>query len=308
MISYAYLVVTLRQLRYFDAVARLRHFGRAAEAVAISQPALSMQIRELEEQLGVQLIERGPRGISLTTEGREVASRAEAILASVRDLTDYARQRDAPLTGALRLGVIPSIAPYLLPRALPVLRARYPELQLQLRETQTQYLLEELQRGDVDVLLLALPVEAPEIETMGLFDDRFLLAIPADQPAGADGKVTPDMLAPDRLLLLEEGHCLRDQALSYCQMVGSDTLNTFGATSLSTIMQLVANGNGITLLPEMSANLEVRDDRVALLRFPEPEPSREIGLAWRRSAARKRDFRALGELLIEAMVDTDVQA
>jgi len=294
-------MVTLRQLRYFGAVARWRHFGKAAQAVAISQPALSMQIRELEEQLGMPLVERGTRGISLTVEGLEVANRAEAILASVRDLTDYARHRGEPLTGALRLGVIPSIAPYLLPRVLPVLRARHPDLQLQLRETQTQFLIEELLRGDVDVLLLALPVEAGEIETAGLFDDRFLLAIPAAQKCQPDQMVTPEMLSPERLLLLEEGHCLREQALSYCKMVRNETLSTFGASSLATIMQLVANGHGITLLPEMCADLEIRDGRVALLRFPDPEPSRQIGLAWRKSAARKQDFVALGELLIEAM-------
>jgi LysR family hydrogen peroxide-inducible transcriptional activator len=294
-------MVTLRQLRYFDAVARWRHFGKAAEAVAISQPALSMQIKELEEQLGMPLVERGTKGISLTVEGAEVANRAEAILASVRDLTDYARHRGAPLTGALRLGVIPSIAPYLLPRALPVLRERHPGLQLQLRETQTQYLIEELLRGDVDVLLLALPVEEPEIESLGLFEDRFLLAVPAAQKCGPNQKVTSELLAPERLLLLEEGHCLRDQALSYCKMVRSERLSTFGASSLATIMQLVANGHGITLLPEMCADLEIRDGRVALLRFPDPEPSREIGLAWRKSAARKQDFLALGELLVETM-------
>jgi len=294
-------MVTLRQLRYFDAVARWRHFGKAAEAVAISQPALSMQIKELEERLGMTLVERRARGVSLTAEGAEVANRAEAILASVRDLTDFARHRGAPLTGPLRLGVIPSIAPYLLPRALPVLRERHPGLQLQLRETQTQYLIEELLRGDVDVLLLALPVEEQEIESLSLFDDRFLLAVPAAQKCRADQKATSELLAPERLLLLEEGHCLRDQALSYCKMVRGERLSKFGASSLATIMQLVANGHGITLLPEMCADLEIRDGRVALLRFPDPEPAREIGLAWRKSAARKQDFAALGELLIEAM-------
>ena len=291
--------LTLRQLRYFDAIARLGQFGRAAEACAVTQPALSMQIKELETELGVLLIERRPRGIHLTPEGREIAQRASDIITSVNDLADYARAAGGLMNGELRFGVIPSIAPYMLPLMLPELDARFPKLQLNVRETQTHNLLAELLHGDLDVLLLALPVEPPDIETLHLFDDRFLLAMQASEADNAPKRATAAMLEPERLLLLEDGHCLRDQALNYCQMIRPDALSGFGASSLATIVQMVANGHGITLLPEMCAALEARDERVALLRFAKPEPKREIGLAWRKSATRKRDFEALGAVIEE---------
>ncbi len=263
----------------------------------MTQPALSMQIKELETELGVSLIERLSKGLRLTPEGEEVAARAREILTAAHDLADHARASGGVLTGRLRFGVIPSIAPYVLPQMLPELDARYPDLQLRVRETQTHNLIAELSAGDLDVLLLALPVDAPDFETLELVRDRFLLAVSADDAARAEPNATADMLEPDRLLLLEDGHCLRDQALNYCQMVRPETLSGFGASSLATIMQMVANGHGITLLPEICAAVEARDDRIALLRFSEPQPARDIGLAWRKTAARKRDFAALGEVI-----------
>lgn len=294
-------MISLKQLRYFDAVARHRHFGKAAESCAISQPALSMQIQELERTLGVQLIERRPRGISLTAQGAEIAARAARILAEVRDLKDFASLARAPLSGALCLGVIPTIAPYVLPRLLPLLRDRYPQLALSVRETQTEPLTTELLEGSLDVLLLALPIEQSDIETAALFEDRFLLALPADRDTDDRVLATPDLVKDHRLLLLEEGHCFRDQALAYCHTRDIGNIDIYGASSLSTIVQLVAGGMGLTLLPEISVPVETRHAAIRLLRFEMPEPRREVGLAWRASSARRRDFEALGEAIMAAM-------
>jgi LysR family transcriptional regulator, hydrogen peroxide-inducible genes activator len=290
-------MTTLRQLRYLVALARHRHFSRAAEECAVSQPALSVQIQELEAGLAAALVERGRGRISFTAEGEEIARRAARILADVGDLEDYARHRTRLLTGLLRLGVIPSIAPCLLPAALPDLQVRYPALKLQLRESQTAVIVDELQRGALDVLVLSLPLDHPELETTRLFDDRFVLAAPAAHPLAERPDGTARLLAEERLLLLEEGHCLRDQTLSYCQHAERGTQHGFGASSLSTIVQMVANGLGITVLPEISLAFEAHDPRIALLRFPEPEPTRAVAMAWRRSSPRKRDFAELGKLL-----------
>ncbi|MCG6857873.1 MAG: hydrogen peroxide-inducible genes activator [Salaquimonas sp.] len=292
-------MTSLKQLRYFDAVARHGHFGRAAEHCAVSQPALSMQIRDLEQELGLKLFERLARGIRLTPEGREVEKRVARILSDIRDLDDYAKQRGAPLSGPLNLGVIPSLAPYVLPPLLPLLQRRFGELDLSIRETQTQHLVDELIEGRLDLLLLALPVEHAEIETLALFEDCFLLAYPPDRKIDKDVLATPELLKSDRLLLLEEGHCLRDQALALCELRQTDHINTFGASSLSTIVQMVANGMGMTLLPEIAVDLETRHQRVGLKRFAEPQPFRSIGLAWRRRSPRKPDFMALGSLIGE---------
>jgi LysR family hydrogen peroxide-inducible transcriptional activator len=290
-------MTTLRQLRYFSALARQRHFGRAAEECAVSQPALSVQIQNLEASLGAILVERVRGQIELTQDGVEIARRAARILTEVAELEDHARHGGRLLTGPLRLGVIPSIAPYLLPAALPCLQRQHPALDLQLRESQTAILVGELQRGVLDVLVLSLPVDQPELETLALFDDRFLLAVPAAHALASQADGATRLLAQERLLLLEEGHCLRDQALSYCRHVERGSTSSFGASSLSTIIQMVANGLGITLLPELSLPFEVHDPRIALLAFAAPEPVRTVALAWRRSSPRKRDFVELARLL-----------
>lgn len=293
-------MLSLRQLRYFDAVARLGHFGRAAEHCSVTQPALSMQLREMEAELGLKLVERGPRGIRLTEAGGEVARRAARILAELRDLKDFAAQSAAPLSGTLRLGVIPSVAPYLLPPLLPLLQRAYPGLDLAIRETQTRALVAQLLEGTLDVLLLALPIEEAGVETAALFKDRFLLALPPRASLDKKVRATPELLRHDRLLLLEEGHCLRDQALAVCELAQIDGINTLGASSLSTIVQMVANGLGMTLLPEISLDVELRNQNIGIARFVEPEPSRMIGLAWRRSSPRRRDFDELGRLVLAA--------
>lgn len=293
--------MTLRQLRYLDALAQHKHFGRAAEACAVTQPALSMQIRELEKELDVELIERRPGEAALTEIGIEVVRRGERVLAAARDLADFARHRGRVLSGRLKLGIIPTLAPYLLPNVLPALQGRYPDLTVELRETQTKILIEELAGGDLDVVMLALPVPDGEIETLRLFDDPFLLAVPADDPQPKNSPVNAREIDQQRLILLEEGHCLRDQALAYCGGVRTAMPLSLGATSLTTVMQMVANGYGVTLVPQVAVDVEVRDERVRLLRFTAPEPARTIGLAWRRTSPRKVDFMALGKIAVEAL-------
>lgn len=291
-------MITLRQLRYFHALAGVLHFGRAAKQCAVTQPALSMQIKELEETLGLVLVERLRNRVRLTSDGAEVAARAARILLDVEDLENFAGNRAGPLGRALSIGVIPTIAPYFLPGVLARLQERFPDLDLTLHEAQTSDLLDALAGGNMDVALLALPVNDNQIEEMPLFEDRFLLAMPSN----AD---PPDILrardlGADSLILLEEGHCLRDQALAVCGAVAPRNMSRFGATSLTTVLQMVAGGYGRTLIPEMAVRGEAAaNPRLKLMRFAEPQPSRTIGLAWRATATRKAHFRYLGELLME---------
>ena len=289
--------ISLRQLRYFEAVAQTLHFGRAAAQCAVTQPALSMQIQELERELGTILIERSPHGAKLTPAGVEIARRVSSILASIHDLAEFAEHGGRVLTGALRLGVIPTIAPYVLPKLLPKLRAAYPELDLQLREAQTHYVLSELASGRLDAVLLSLPSDHPGIESLELFEDPFVLALPASRLAPEKAEVTSKLFENERLLLLEEGHCLRDQALSFCSLKQVQNLNTFGTTSLSTLVQMVANGFGVTLLPLISLETEARRGDIHLVFFGDPEPHRKIGLVWRRSSSRTSDFLELAAVV-----------
>lgn len=292
-------MMTLRQLRYFVALARHRHFGRAADACGVTQPALSMQIREFEREISANLVERRTDEIALTATGVEVAQRAERILAATRDLVDFARHREL-LAGPLKLGVIPTLAPYLLPKLLPHLQSTYQSIELELRETQTALLVEELIAGELDCALLALPAEHADIETIALFKDRFLLAVPVGEPMPRRPLKAEDV-DRRRLILLEEGHCLRDQALAFCASKQRDSASPLGSTSLATVMQMVANGYGVTLVPEIATEAEVRDKRVSLKRFAAPEPGRTIGLAWRKTSPRGRDFEALGQAVKQAL-------
>jgi LysR family transcriptional regulator, hydrogen peroxide-inducible genes activator len=295
-------VITIRQLHYLDALARQEHFGRAAEQCSVSQPALSMQIHELEGILGVELIERRPGAPMFTELGIEIAERARAILGAVRDLTDFAQHRAKVLSGTLRLGLIPTLAPYILPRLLPQLERDYPDLRLDLVEAQTKALLADLERGTLEVLLLALPLKVAEFEVVNLVRDRFLLAVPADDPFPETARVRPNDVKKRKLILLEEGHCLRDHALDYCVKGRWNVASGLSATSLATVMQMVASGYGATLVPEVAVDVELRDDRVKLLRFVEPQPGRSIGLAWRRTSPRKADFLTLGQTVKSALM------
>jgi LysR family hydrogen peroxide-inducible transcriptional activator len=299
-------MITLKHLRYLSALAKHGHFGRAAEACAVTQPALSMQIRDLEQRLGVAVVERRPGDVILTDAGREIARRGEEVLTASRDLVDFARHRSGVLTGRLTLGLIPSLAPYLLPRILPILQTRFPELRLELRETQTRQLVEDIKSGLLDAAMLALPVGEPDIDTIALFEDLFLLAVPSDDPRVETKRVAAGDIDQSRLILLEDGHCLRDQALAFCATAaGGRTAGAgrmaFGASSLTTVMQMVASGYGVTLIPQIAADVERRDDRVKLLRLENPQPGRSIGLAFRRTSPRKADFAALGEVVKQSL-------
>ena len=274
--------VTLRQLRYFNALARQGHFGRAAEACAISQPALSMQIKELEDALGGVLLERGPRQVALTTFGEEAAPRVRDILRLVDELEDLARASRDRLAGRLRIGMIPTIAPYLLPEVIGNLTRMHPELDIHVRETLTPKLIEELADGRLDTAIVALPVSEPSLVEVALFSEHFLLVRPGED----EGKPMPSskMLRTMRLLLLEEGHCFRDQALSFCNMQSSPPREVLDASSLSTLVQMVSAGIGVTLIPEMAVAVETRSASVSVTRFKNPQPSRTIGMVWRKTS------------------------
>jgi LysR family transcriptional regulator, hydrogen peroxide-inducible genes activator len=274
--------VTLKQLRYFDALARHGHFGRAAEACAISQPALSMQIKELEETLGGVLLERNARQVALTEFGQKLIQRVGDILRSVDELGDFARASRDRLVGRLRIGMIPTIAPYLLPKLIGKLAQMHPELDIHVRETLTPRLIQELAEGRLDTAILALPVSEPWLTEVGLFAENFLLV----RPGPDEGTPVPSgkMLRAMRLLLLEEGHCFRDQALSFCKMRLSPPREVLDASSLSTLVQMVGAGIGVTLIPEMAVAVETRSASVSVARFEDPQPSRTIGMVWRRTS------------------------
>jgi LysR family hydrogen peroxide-inducible transcriptional activator len=289
---------SIRQLEYLVALGASRHFGRAARACAVTQPALSLQIRQLEELLGVKLFERGRRQVLVTPAGERMIERAREALQRVDDLLDEARAAQRPFTGRLSLGVIPTVAPYLLPRALPAVRAAWPGLELLLREDQTQRILARLRGGELELLLLALPVPGEDLESLPLFEEPFVLAVPDAHPlARGHGPVTESALRGEPVVLLEEGHCLRDQALALCDAAGARETGRVQATSLGTLVQMVANGLGITLLPATSLEVEARaGSGIALRAFAAPVPGRSIGLVWRRGSARRAEFRALGEV------------
>lgn len=290
--------LTLKQLRYFDALARHGHFGRAAEACAISQPALSMQIKELEESLGITLIERQARQLRLTRFGSEFAGRTQEILRAVDGLGELARAARGQLAGELRLGVIPTIAPYLLPRIIDSLSRHYPELDLHLRETITPRLLRELDEGRLDAAIVALPVSEPALVEVPLFSERFVLVRP---PGDADKPLpSPEKLCEMRLLLLEEGHCFRDQALSFCHLQAAAPRELLDGSSLSTLVQMVGAGIGVTLIPEMAVPVETRSASVAITRFRQPEPSRTVGMIWRRHSPLDDQLRQVAEIVREA--------
>ncbi|MGF1445540.1 MAG: LysR substrate-binding domain-containing protein [Pikeienuella sp.] len=285
--------LTLKQLRYFDALARHGHFGRAAEASAISQPALSMQIRELEAQLGAALFERGPREVRLTGLGEEVAQRVGEILRAVEELGDLARLASAQMAGRLRLGIIPTVAPYLLPRLIPRLAQSHAGLDIRVRETVTPKLVAELARGGLDTAIVALPLSEPGIVELPLFTERFVLVRPA---AEADQPVpSPERLREMRLLLLEEGHCFRDQALAFCAMRSPQTRDLLDGSSLSTLVQMVSAGIGVTLIPQMAVPVETRSAQVTVARFAAPEPVRTIGMIWRKTSPLGDRLPALSE-------------
>jgi LysR family hydrogen peroxide-inducible transcriptional activator len=274
--------LTFKQLRYFEALARHGHFGRAADACAISQPALSMQIKELESELGAALFERGARQVRLTGFGEAFALRVRDILRSADELQDLARVSQDGLVGRLRIGVIPTVAPYLLPAIIGNLTRTYAGLDLHVRETVTGKLIGELAEGRIDAAIVALPVSEPSFAEVALFAEDFVLV----RPGVDEGKPVPngETLSKMRLLLLEEGHCFRDQALSFCNRHSAQPRELLDGSSLSTLVQMVSAGIGVTLIPEMAVTVETRSASVSVARFENPRPSRTIGMIWRRTS------------------------
>lgn len=271
----------MKHLRYFESLARYGHFGRAAEACSITQPALSVQIKELEQLIGTPLVERGGRRIRLTSFGEEFAQRAGEILRSVDELEDLARASQNPLIGRLRIGVIPTVAPYLLADVIKELFQHFPGLDLMPRESVTQKLIEDLVDGRIDTAIVALPISEPSLHEETLFEEEFVLVRPSSD---ADLPIpNPEMLHEMRLLLLEEGHCFRDQAISFCKISSTMSRDLMEGSSLSTLVQMVGAGIGVTLIPDMAVALETRSAAVSVARLPPPRPSRSIGMVWRKT-------------------------
>ena len=278
--------MNLRDLRYLIALADLRHFGRAAEACHVSQPTLSTQVRKLEEELGVALVERAPRQVMLTAAGRDIVERARRVLADVEQMHAIARRATDPESGTIRLGIFPTLGPYLLPHVVPGVRARFPRLELLLVEEKTELLLAMLRDGRLDAALLALPLHEDWLECEFLFEEPFMLAVPAGHALAARHDLRLADLADQHLLLLEDGHCLRDQALEVCALAGAGEKEGFRATSLETLRQMVAAGVGITLLPMLAIKPPVSSSPdLKLVDFRAPAPSRRVAMVWRRSSA-----------------------
>jgi LysR family transcriptional regulator, hydrogen peroxide-inducible genes activator len=287
---------TLTQLRHLIAVSEHLHFGKAAQACFITQSSLSISIKELENQLGATLVERTRRSVMMTPLGLEVVSRAKKIVTDVEDISDLVQAEGTPLTGTVRLGVIPTIAPFLLPRTLPALRQAYPGLKLYLREDRSAKLVEQLASGDLDLLILAFPYPTPGLETYLFAEDPFWVAFPRDHENCTAERISPPTLKNEHLLFLEEGNCLRDHALDACQLTTRSENVDFQASSLHTLVQMVDNGLGATLLPKMAIDGGIARSTKMLLRPLEGRgASRQIGLAWRATSSRKEDFKILAE-------------
>lgn len=296
---------SIRQLEYLVAVAKHLNFREAAESCHVTQPALSTQLQQLEALLGVQLFERDTRRVVATTAGTTLAAQAAKILGDTDQLLDMARAAGEPLTGRLRLGVIPTVAPYLLPSVVQSVRDAHEDLVLLLTEDQTDRIVAKLFSGELDVLLLALDVDLRGAEEMQLFSDPFALACPTDHALATKEILAESDLDGETVLLLEEGHCLRDHALPLCKTSGMTEYADFRATSLGTLLQMVGTGLGVTLVPEMAVELEsTRNGSVTFRAFDEGDSSRRIGLAWRKSSARRDEFAALGDTIRKAFLSS----
>jgi LysR family hydrogen peroxide-inducible transcriptional activator len=291
--------LTVRQMEYFAALAETLHFGRAAQIAGVTQPALSAQIAEMEDRLGCRLFERGRRNVTMTDDAQTMLPRVERVLAEIRELEGLARRERTAMTGRLRLGVIPTVAPYLLPAILPAIARRFPELTLELKESVTSTLVEETLAGRLDAFVAALPLDDKRLACEPMLDDGFVLAVPENDPNFIQPPVAPESPELERLILLEEGHCLRDQALAICGSVKPLAMSNFGATSLTTLLQMVAHGQGLTLMPEMALASSGTTPGVKFVPFSAPVPSRVIGMAWRKRAARENEFRALAKTIGE---------
>lgn len=288
-------MITTRQMRYFEALAATRHFGRAAERVHVSQPALSAQIMQMEQQLGVKLVERSRGDTSLTRKGEAVLGHVRTILAELDRLEQTARRGDGLLGGLMRIGIIPTVAPYLVPQLVPHLRTNHPTMEIELKEAITGRLVEDLREGRLDLVIAALPIDTEAIDTRAVFRDRFYMAMASNDSEVLMSPLSESDVDPDRLLLLEEGHCLREQALAVCGTAGRRSLVNFGATSMATLLQMVSHDMGMTLIPEIAVPTETARNAIRVVPFAEPQPAREIGLAWRRGHLSEEETAAIAE-------------
>lgn len=290
--------MNLRAFQYLVTLADVRHFSKAAERCHVSQPTLSTQIRKLEEELDVQLVERSPRRVMLTEVGKEVVERARAMLAEADSIKAIARRSKDPHSGTLRVGIFPTLAPYFLPHVVPEVRRRFPRLTLRLYEEKTEDVLSMLHQGRLDAGLLALPVDDEQLTARVLFEEPFVLAVPGAHPLVEKDSITLEDLEEQELLLLEDGHCLRDQALEVCQLSGAHEQLDFHATSMETLRQMVAAGTGITLMPVMAVKPPVaHTDNLVTRPFRDPAPKRTIALVWRKSSALGPFLDELAEIL-----------
>lgn len=294
-------MLTIRQMRYFDAVATTLHFGKAAALAHVSQPALSAQIMEMEKHLGVMLIERTRTSTVLTAKGQEILTHVRAVLSAIDQLEQAAKENTGTLEGLLRIGIIPTVAPYIVPPIVPALRQRHPLIEIELKEAVTDQLITDLNEGRLDAIIAALPVDADNLVTQSLLIDHFFMAVTDNKDSILTSPLVQTDVNIDRLLLLEEGHCLRDQALAVCKSASKKTLTNFGATSMTTLLQMVAHDMGMTLIPEMAIETETSRNKIRILPFAEPAPYREIGLIWRRSSARHADMEALAKVIISTL-------
>lgn len=278
--------MNLRDLKYLVALADHKHFGRAATACFVSQPTLSTQIKKLEDELGVALVERAPRHVMLTPAGLDAAERARVVIAEVEQMKEAARRTQNPEAGTVRLGIFPTLGPYLLPHVVPSIRKRFPQLELLLVEEKTDVILRQLREGKLDAGVLALPLHDEQLHTEFLFEEPFLLAVPESHRLAGRDMLTMRDLAQESLLLLEDGHCMREQSLDVCHLAGASEKNGFRATSLETLRQMVAANVGITLLPMLAVQPPVAPSRdIRLVPFRDPPPTRRIAMVWRRSSA-----------------------
>ena len=295
--------MNLRDLRYLVALADTRHFGKAAARCYVSQPTLSAQIKKLEEYLGVELIERQPRRVALTEIGEQLVARARRIIDDSDELLSMARGQRDPLSGSLRVALIPTIGPYLLPQIAKKLRKQLPKLKLMLYEYQTEPLLRALRAGEIDMGILALPVHADGVDTCKLYDEDFVIALPKGHSLSDKASVKLNDLAGDSLLLLEDGHCMRDQALDICSYADLDEDQDYRATSLETLRQMVAAGMGVTLLPKLSTQGPFGSDKSVVIKpFPKPIPTRTVGAVWRKSSTRNAAIKAVCDVITQCNV------
>jgi LysR family hydrogen peroxide-inducible transcriptional activator len=286
--------MNIRDYEYIIAVAKLGNFGAAAKACNVSQPALSMQIKKLEDILGVQIFERKGKSFLVSDVGKQIIAKAEDIIRKNSELREIAKQAKDPYSGTIKLGAFPTLAPYYLPKIMPGLGKKFPKITFLLREEKTPELIKKLENGELDIALLAIPTGVENMQEIAVFDDEFLVALPTNHPLAKRKILKRTDIADEKILLLEDGHCLRNQALEYCEIMGAHEMHDFRATSMETLREMVASGLGITFIPEIAA---VPRKNIVYIKLERPAPSRKIGLVFRNTHARSKVFKELAELL-----------